>query len=55
VGKIAKKTVLRIVFLLIWHSKYSAILSKYTPTDCLFLAIFFSHWAYVVATLPNIF
>jgi len=42
VGKIAKKAVLRSVFLLIRNWKYSAILSKYTPTDCFFGD--FAHW-----------
>jgi len=38
VGKIAKITIQRSAFLLI----YCAILSKYTPTDCFFGA--FAHW-----------
>jgi len=34
-----QKTVWRSVFLLIRYSKYSAILSKYTPTDCFFVIL----------------
>jgi len=34
VSKIAKKQSERVRVLLIRHSKYNAILSKYTPTDC---------------------
>jgi len=45
VGKIAKKTVQRSAFLLIRHSKYSAMLLKILSyTDCFFGD--FAHWEY---------